>query len=451
MNYQELRSLVGGSNPQDASYQDIISGIQSQYTPQTQFAPTRSLLDSIGATVPDQQRIAYGSLLQAQPRVLPTPMKNVVTDGSSSIDSGLINNIVSDSNRAIDNFNLSNALVNDNKTNTTNTTNLDTSTVTNGLFGTNVTGTDVAKVGSIVAPIAALAGSSDLVKTGIALNLIGSAADIKTEADVLNLGTKIAMLAAGPYGNALALGLGVAKDDTPMTVNALLGLVNPTLGLVNSIVSNLTGNSFGNVVSGLISAPEGSISDLGLLGASNYGNAINRSAADVNDVLRDAITSGQGCPAPWVEILLADGGIVQAGDIKVGMEVYTRHETTNEWGVYPVTAVEMGEDERWEVVLDDGRIFVGTFNHRVHTGDDWTEIRNLKAGDKLVQTDGYGTVQYSKQLDRGAIVKITVADAHTYISEGFLSHNIKIQPTFDSYDFGGGGVDSFLLRFVNAE
>ena len=391
MNYQELRGLVGGSNPQDASYNDIISAVQSQYTPQTQFAPTKSLLDMIGNQLPDQQRIAYGSLLQAQPRVLPTPMQNVgARDGSSSLDSGLLSNVVVDQNKTIDNLNLSNNLVNDGKFNGTN---LDTSI-------TDITAKDVAKIGGVVAPIAALAGNSDLVKTAIALNLIGSAADIKTEADVLNLGTKIALLAAGPYGNAIAAGLGVVTDNTPMTVNGLLGLANPTLGLINSIFSNFTGNSVGNVVSGLITAPQGSIKDLGLLGASNYGNAIDRSAKDVNDMLRDAITSGQGCPAPWIEILLADGGIVQAGDIKVGMEVYTRHETTNEWGVYPVTAVEMGEDERWEVVLDDGRIFVGTFNHRVHTGDDWTEIRNLKAGDKLVQTDGYGIVQYSKQLVR---------------------------------------------------
>jgi hypothetical protein len=292
MNYQELRSLVGGSNPQDVSYQDIISGIQSQYTPQTQFAPTRSLLDSIGVTVPEQPRIAYGSLLQAQPRVLPTPMNPIVKDGTASVDSGVINLGNLDTGKITGNTAIDNTLVYNNNLANTGTTDVTTNTTNNGLFGTNVTGTDVAKVGSLVAPIAALAGNSDLVKTGIALNLIGSAADIKTEADVLNLGTKIAMLAAGPYGNALALGLGVAKNNTPMTVNALLGLANPTLGLVNSIVSNLTGNSFGNVVSGLISAPEGSISDLGLLGASNYGNAIDRSAADVNDVLRDAITNG---------------------------------------------------------------------------------------------------------------------------------------------------------------
>lgn len=77
MNYQELVSLVGGSNPQSATYEDIVSGIQSQYRPQTQFAPTTSLLDMIGSQLPDQPRIAYGSLLQAQPRVLPTPMTQV--------------------------------------------------------------------------------------------------------------------------------------------------------------------------------------------------------------------------------------------------------------------------------------------------------------------------------------------------------------------------------------
>ena len=142
---------------------------------------------------------------------------------------------------------------------------------------------------------------------------------------------------------------------------------------------------------------------------------------------------GGGCPAPWVNILMADGGLVKAGEIKPGMQVYTRHETTNEWGVYPVTAMEMGEDERWEVALEDGRTFVGTFNHRVHTNDDWTEIRNLKAGDKLVQPDGFGIVKSSQQLDHGPIVKITVGDAHTYISEGFLSHNIK----YMEYSQGG--------------
>ena len=77
MSYEQLRSLVGGDNPQSVSYGDIISGIQSQYTPQAPFYQTKSLLDMIGTQLPEQRGIAYGSLLQAQPRVLPTPMKKV--------------------------------------------------------------------------------------------------------------------------------------------------------------------------------------------------------------------------------------------------------------------------------------------------------------------------------------------------------------------------------------
>jgi hypothetical protein len=288
MNYQELRSLVGGSNPQDVSYQDIISGIQSQYRPQTQFAPTRSLLDSIGALVPDQPRIAYGALLQ--PKGLPPSVnlggsiKN--PDAAASVDSGTINSTNTDTGKITDNTDLSKTLVYNNNFSNVGGTNLDTSGVNTGLFGTGVTGTDVAKVAGTVAPIAALAGNSDLVKTAIALNLIGSAADIKTEDDVLNLGAKVAMLAAGPAGNVLAAGLGLATDNTPMTVNALLGASNPTLGLVNAISSNLTGYSVGDIVNGLLNTPDGTVGEYGLLGAANLAktdDASRRAAAAAYD------------------------------------------------------------------------------------------------------------------------------------------------------------------------
>jgi len=272
MNYQELVSLVGGSNPQSATYEDIVSGIQSQYRPQTRFAPTTSLLDMIGNQLPDQPRIAYGSLLQAQPRVLPTPMTGIRNpDAIASLDSGVINLGNLDTGKITGNTAIDNTLVynNDFTRDVYGTTGATTDTTNRGLFGTNVTGTDVANVAGTIAPIAALAGNSDLVKTAIALNLIGSALDIRTEADVLNLGAKIAMLAAGPAGNVLAAGLGIATDNTPLTVNALLGLTNPTLSLVNSIAGNLTGYSLGDIVNGLLNTPDGTVGEYGLLGAAN--------------------------------------------------------------------------------------------------------------------------------------------------------------------------------------
>jgi len=280
MNYLELRNAVSGNNPQDVSYEDIVSGIQSQYRPQTQFAPTRSLLDTLGTQLPDQPRIAYGSLLQAQPRVLPTPMTAIRNpDAIASLDSGVINLGNLDTGKITDNSELSKTLVYNNDFSNAGayTGSVAGDTTNRGLFGTNVTGTDVANVAGTVAPIAALAGNSDLVKTAIALNLIGSAADIRTEADVLNLGTRIAMLAAGPAGNVIAAGLGLASDNTPMTVNALLGLTNPTLNLVNQISGNLTGYTLGDIVNGLLNAPEGSVSEYGLLGAANLANTADAS------------------------------------------------------------------------------------------------------------------------------------------------------------------------------
>jgi hypothetical protein len=286
MNYEQLMGLVGGDNPQSATYQDIVSGIQSQYTPQTQFAPTRSLLDSMGTLVPDQPRIAYGSLLQAQPRVLPTPMNLGATirnpDAAASLDSGVINLGNATSNTGLGGGqDLSSTLVYNNN-------------FTGGTTGGGVTARDVTNTGSVMAALGTLAGSSDLAAAGIALNLIGSASDIQSESDAYNLATRIALMAAGPAGGAVNAAIGAATGNNRQLIDALTSLANPSLGAINTIMSALTGQSLGTFGSGLLSAPSGSISNLGLLGASQYGNAIDRSAADVNEMLRDAIARSGG-------------------------------------------------------------------------------------------------------------------------------------------------------------
>lgn len=276
MTYEELRKLVYGVSPQNVTYQDIISGIQNQYRPQTQFIRTPSLLETIGEQLPEEKRIAYGSLLQAQPKKAITPVDISKYSSSGTTTGG------GGSNEVTPTFNTSLTNTGNNlvytPSGTGGITKLDgasttggttTDTSTGGLFGTGVTGTDVANVAGVVAPIAALAGNSDLVKTAIALNLIGSAADIKSESDLINLGTKVAMLAAGPAGNALAAGLGLATDNTPLTVNALLSASNPMLGLVNTIAGNLTGNTIGDIASGLLNTPAGTVDTYGLLGAAN--------------------------------------------------------------------------------------------------------------------------------------------------------------------------------------
>jgi hypothetical protein len=133
---------------------------------------------------------------------------------------------------------------------------------------------------------------------------------------------------------------------------------------------------------------------------------------------------GGGCPAPWINIMLSDKTSINAKDIKEGMVVYTQHETTKEWGEYPVTAVAFEEANRWEVAVDDIK-FVGSANHRMLTEEGWIEIERLMPGDIITAHGKLAVVKYAKPHSFGEVVKITVEDAHTYLTEGLVSHNIK--------------------------
>lgn len=143
-------------------------------------------------------------------------------------------------------------------------------------------------------------------------------------------------------------------------------------------------------------------------------------------------TTGGGCPAPWIQITLADMSTINAGDIKVGMEVFTKHETTGEWGNYKVSAVSRMIDYRWSVNFDNDTQFVGTFNHRFLTNKGWKQLNNLEEGDIVICKDEATTkVTRVNSYDEGEVIKITVENAHTFLTENIVSHNVKF--------IGGGG------------
>jgi predicted phage tail protein len=142
----------------------------------------------------------------------------------------------------------------------------------------------------------------------------------------------------------------------------------------------------------------------------------------------DGTPGGGGfCPAPWVPILLADGSEVPAGELLPGMRVRTQHEHTLEWGDFEVEAVSFHEAWRWRLVLEDGREFSGSAEHRVRVEDGWKEISGLQGGERLLGS-APGVVSWSAPEIDGRVVRITVKDAHTYVSCGFLSHNAKKSP-----------------------
>jgi hypothetical protein len=122
---------------------------------------------------------------------------------------------------------------------------------------------------------------------------------------------------------------------------------------------------------------------------------------------------GGSCVAVYESILLANAALdgpgeeIEARYLRVGNYVWTQHEFTLEWGAYPVEVVTFVRSTVWEA---DGYPDA-TANHRFMIDGEWIEMGT------------FGT------LKRDAVVaKITVRDAHTYVSNGALSHNIKDNP-----------------------
>lgn len=129
------------------------------------------------------------------------------------------------------------------------------------------------------------------------------------------------------------------------------------------------------------------------------------------------------CPAPWMRILLADGSLIEAGDLKPGMMVQTKHEDTLKEGNFKVEAVSIVSGPRLKVIFNDLE-FVGSTTHKFYKDGEWVEIKDLKVGDVI---DGH-TVESIEDFGDGEVVRITIEEAHTYMVEGLLSHNKSPPP-----------------------
>lgn len=113
---------------------------------------------------------------------------------------------------------------------------------------------------------------------------------------------------------------------------------------------------------------------------------------------------GNNCVADDTMILVAEGEEQAASALAAGDFVYTQHERTLEWGAYLISAISFVEDDVWRA---DG-FPRATGGHRFLIDNRWVRM------DAIGVPDG-----------RAMVAKITVAEAHTYVSAGVLSHNIK--------------------------
>jgi hypothetical protein len=121
---------------------------------------------------------------------------------------------------------------------------------------------------------------------------------------------------------------------------------------------------------------------------------------------------GGACPVLNTPILLANserngsGETVMAGDLRVGDYVWTQHEKTMEWGAFSVTYAKVVADVVVHEVTIDGNKLVASWDHPVWVDSRWATMAEL-----------------SEVCGRADVMRITIDDAHTYISNGILSHN----------------------------
>jgi len=131
------------------------------------------------------------------------------------------------------------------------------------------------------------------------------------------------------------------------------------------------------------------------------------------------------CVDPDVHILLADRSTVRAGDLKVGDMLHTLHDETFVYGDFPVEYVNVLQRPKVEALFDDGQKIIISITHKFLTADNkWEKISDLEIGTSI---RGFGDVTKKlvsiTDVGTGPVIEMVVTDAHTYISEGLVSHN----------------------------
>lgn len=131
------------------------------------------------------------------------------------------------------------------------------------------------------------------------------------------------------------------------------------------------------------------------------------------------------CPTPDMPILIAPNTWVTAGELNVGDYVYTKHETTGDWGSYQVSHINPGTNILSRTVIGGQEIKVSR-NHRFLTESmGFVALSELWIGAKVQTIDGVAEIESIEDLGTLPVIQIEVADAHTYVIRDVVSHNGK--------------------------
>ena len=131
------------------------------------------------------------------------------------------------------------------------------------------------------------------------------------------------------------------------------------------------------------------------------------------------------CPTPDMPILINPNTWVMAGDLKVGDYVYTKHETTGEWGSYQVTSANSGTNIVSRTIIGGQEIKVSS-NHKFLTESmGFVPLSELWVGAKVQTVNGIAEIESIESIGVMEVIQIEVDQAHTYVIGEVVSHNRK--------------------------
>lgn len=162
-------------------------------------------------------------------------------------------------------------------------------------------------------------------------------------------------------------------------------------------------------------------------GSSTSSTSTGGSEFDDGDIFIGGGGSGFNpyCPTPDMLIYLGDDKWISAGELVEGDTVYTVHEHTGQWGYYKVSHVSRAVQSVVSAIIGGKEIKVSE-SHRFLTSDEkYVSLSELNPGDKLKTIDGLAPLESKTFIGDQEVVKIEVENAHTYVLEGVISHNIK--------------------------
>lgn len=144
------------------------------------------------------------------------------------------------------------------------------------------------------------------------------------------------------------------------------------------------------------------------------------------------------CPTPDMLIYMGEDKWKSAGELVVGDLVYTPHEITNIWDYYKVKYTQRAFQDVISVVIGGKEIKVSEMHRFLTPEGDYIPLIDLNIGSSVVTLDGISNIESKKNIGLMEVVKIEVENAHTYVLEGAVSHNIKppdyLDPDYNGYN-----------------